>query len=84
MARASTGSADGLCRPGPLGIGIATDPDGGVLTASGRAGGLHALGSLRRGDLWETTAIPEIRAQAFDLAALLGRRRPPRAALRAG
>ncbi len=77
-------AADGLCRPGPLGIGIATDPDGGVLTASGRAGGLHALGSLRRGDLWETTAIPEIRAQAFDLAALLGRRRPPRAALRAG
>ena len=77
-------AADGLCRPGPLGIGIATDPDGTVLTSSGRAGGLQTIGSLRRGDLWETTAIPEIRAQAFALAALLGRRRTSRSALRAG
>ena len=47
------------------------------------AGGLRP-GVLRRGDLWETTAIPEIRAQAFALAALLGRRRTSRSALRAG
>ena len=29
---------------------------------------LYALGSLRRGNLWETTAMPEIREQAYDVA----------------
>jgi uncharacterized NAD(P)/FAD-binding protein YdhS len=34
------------------------------------AGALPAwtLGQLRRGELWETTAIPEIRDQAADMA----------------
>ena len=31
------------------------------------------VGPLRRGRRWETTAIPEIRAQAADLAFSLGR-----------
>ena len=29
---------------------------------------LFALGTLRRGNLWETTAMPEIREQAYDVA----------------
>ena len=29
---------------------------------------LYALGTLRRGNLWETTAMPEIREQAYDVA----------------
>ncbi|MFD0401990.1 hypothetical protein ACFVHI_28355, partial [Kitasatospora sp. NPDC127121] len=44
------------------------------LPTGGRAPApLWTLGSLRRGNLLETTAIPEIRCQADDLALLLGR-----------
>jgi len=58
----------GLCAPGPLGLGVATDGSGRVLDRSGRAIGIYTLGPLRRGELWETTAVPEIRTQAFALA----------------
>lgn len=61
--------ADGLCTRGSAGLGIACDPFGRVLDAAGGTGTLFALGPLRRGDLWESTAIPEIRTQAFALAA---------------
>ncbi len=51
----------------------------GLLTAQGRVldgtgapqWWLHALGPLRRSELWETTAIPEIRDQAHRLAQTL-------------
>ncbi|MET9650952.1 FAD/NAD(P)-binding protein [Streptomyces sp. NPDC006460] len=60
--------ADGLAAPGPLGIGVATDA-GRLVDVRGRAGRqLYTLGSPRRGELWETTAIPEIRAQAKEVA----------------
>jgi uncharacterized NAD(P)/FAD-binding protein YdhS len=54
--------ATGQARPGPHGLGFATAADGSVLgTMQDR---LWALGGLRRGDLWESTAIPEISIQA--------------------
>ena len=56
----------GLARPGSLGMGFATDRDGALLGSSG--GRLFTLGSLRRGELWESTAIPELREQARALA----------------
>jgi len=60
----------GAAVPGPLGMGVAT-LDGRLLDAAGRAARpLFTLGAPRRGELWETTAIPEIRGQA---AALAGR-----------
>ncbi|MBT2439550.1 FAD/NAD(P)-binding protein [Streptomyces sp. ISL-36] len=60
--------ADGLAVPGPLGIGVATDA-GRLLDARGSSGRpLFTLGAPRRGELWETTAIPEIRAQAKEIA----------------
>lgn len=60
----------GTARPGPLGIGIDTGPDGCVLDSSGRrVPWLWALGPLRQGQLLESTAIPEIRAQAQTVAA---------------
>ncbi|MEO9330225.1 FAD/NAD(P)-binding protein [Gordonia aurantiaca] len=59
--------AGGLARTDSLGLGLLTD-DGRVLDADGRPGPIWALGSLRRGELWETTAIPEIREQARDVA----------------
>ncbi|MGZ3147801.1 hypothetical protein ACVDFE_38620 [Lentzea chajnantorensis] len=56
--------ADGHATPGPLGLGFDTLPDGRV-----RGGApLWTLGALRRGNLWETTAFPEIRAQAAAVA----------------
>ncbi|MEV4949087.1 FAD/NAD(P)-binding protein [Streptomyces sp. NPDC053755] len=63
--------AAGLAVPGPLGIGVATD-GGRLLDAGGEARrALFTLGAPRRGELWETTAIPEIRSQARDVAEAL-------------
>ncbi|MFF4313062.1 FAD/NAD(P)-binding protein [Streptomyces sp. NPDC001507] len=60
--------AAGLAVPGPLGMGVATH-DGQLADARGRlTGPLFTLGAPRRGELWETTAIPEIRVQAAELA----------------
>jgi hypothetical protein len=58
----------GLAVPGPLGIGVATE--GGRLRDARGPGRrpLFTLGAPRRGELWETTAIPEIRAQAVAVA----------------
>ena len=64
--------SSGLARPGCLGIGFATDGDGAVVGASG--GRLFTLGSMRRGELWESTAIPELREQARCLAARIAGR----------
>ncbi len=62
----------GLAQPGPFQLGLSTDARGALLDAHGRAGGtLWTLGSLRRGQLWESTAIPDIRLQAAELAAHL-------------
>ncbi len=67
--------AAGRVRPDALGMGLATDADGALLDADGQATGrLYTLGPPRRGELWETTAVPEIRGQARDLAWHLLRR----------
>ncbi|MFI1973670.1 FAD/NAD(P)-binding protein [Streptomyces wedmorensis] len=63
--------ASGTAVPGPLGMGVAT-LDGRLLAAEGRTGlPLYTLGSPRRGELWETTAVPEIRVQAAAVAQAL-------------
>jgi uncharacterized NAD(P)/FAD-binding protein YdhS len=64
---------NGLARVDALGLGLSTDAGGALLDARGRPSRvLFTLGPLRRGELWETTAIPEIRTQAFALARRLG------------
>jgi uncharacterized NAD(P)/FAD-binding protein YdhS len=64
----------GLAALGPHRLGLAVDPDGRLLGPDGAPGpGLWTLGPLRKGTLFETTAIPEIRAQAIALASLLSR-----------
>ena len=60
--------AAGHACAGPLGMGLATDDEGRVRAADGSVGDLWTLGALRRGELWESTAIPEIRAQAHAVA----------------
>ncbi|MCP3135829.1 FAD/NAD(P)-binding protein [Pyxidicoccus xibeiensis] len=74
----SLAEAGRVC-PDVLGMGLATDPHGALLDASGLASGrLYTLGPPRRGELWETTAVPEIRGQARELADhLLQRLGPP-------
>lgn len=60
--------ACGLARAGEVGLGLATADDGRILGATGRRAPLWTLGALRRGSLWESTAMPEIRSQAADVA----------------
>lgn len=61
---------DGLARPGPHGLGFDTRDDGALLARDGQAQPwLAAIGSLRLGNLWESTAIPDLRVDAAALAA---------------
>jgi uncharacterized NAD(P)/FAD-binding protein YdhS len=62
----------GLSRPGPLHLGIDHDLRGAVIGADGSPSSwLYEIGPVRKGRLWETTAIPEIRQQALELADIL-------------
>lgn len=63
---------DGVVRPGPYGLGIDTDADGSIQP------GLWLAGPLRRGHSWETTAVPEIRAQVDRLVSALSFQTAPR------
>jgi uncharacterized NAD(P)/FAD-binding protein YdhS len=59
--------------PDPLGLGVLADSDGHLLRDGAQAEArywphLFAIGSLLRGTLWESTAMPEIRQQARHLA----------------
>jgi len=59
----------GLIQPDALGLGLLTDAQGALLDRDGRSSTwLHTLGPARKGQLWETTAVPEIRVQAQALA----------------
>ena len=68
----------GLVRPDRLRLGLDVAEDGAVIDAQGLASNLiYAVGPARKGRLWETTAVPEIRQQIAELGVLLteGRRR---------
>jgi uncharacterized NAD(P)/FAD-binding protein YdhS len=59
----------GLARPDPLLLGVEADAGGAVLDVSGTPSDMvFTLGPPLRGQLYETTAIPEIRDQAAALA----------------
>ncbi|MBD2329259.1 FAD/NAD(P)-binding protein [Alkalinema sp. FACHB-956] len=60
----------GLIAPNPMGLGLETADDGAILDAQGRSSRtLYTLGTPRKGNLWETIAVPELREQAQALAA---------------
>lgn len=62
----------GLARFDPLFLGLETAPDGALAAADGSFSHLlYAMGPLRKGDLWETIAVPQIRVQAAALALTL-------------
>lgn len=62
----------GLARPDALLLGLDVAEGGAVRDVHGATSGrLYTLGSPQKGRLMETTAVPELRAQARELAALL-------------
>jgi uncharacterized NAD(P)/FAD-binding protein YdhS len=62
----------GLARPNPLGLGLDSAKNGAVLGKNGEpTPGLFTVGVLRKGDLWESTAVPELRVQAAAVGKLL-------------
>jgi len=64
--------ARGLIDHDPLALGIRATPQGEVLRYRGeKLGWLFTLGAPLKGDLWECTAMPEIRTQSRDLARTL-------------
>jgi len=61
--------ARGLIRPDELDMGIEVTPNFATVDQHGSASDfLYALGPLLRGTLWETTAVPELRSQAYQVA----------------
>ncbi|HXY46199.1 MAG TPA: hypothetical protein VEH29_18585, partial [Acidimicrobiales bacterium] len=61
----------------PSGVGVRTDPDGRLVDAEGSVvPNTVCVGAIRQGELWESTAIPEIRTQASATADLLATARP--------
>ena len=61
--------ADGLARPAPLGLGVDCTTYGALVGVQGQpAPHLFAVGPVTRGALWEIIAVPEIRAQAEQVA----------------
>jgi uncharacterized NAD(P)/FAD-binding protein YdhS len=59
----------GWVRPDPLALGLDIDDTGRVFTRSHeRLENLLVLGTLRKPQLWESTAVPELRHQAAGIA----------------
>lgn len=62
----------GLCVPDALGLGLRTGPSGAVIDAEGWPGPhLFYVGPMLRADLWEATAVAELRGHAEQLALTL-------------
>lgn len=65
----------GRLQPCPHGLGLLVDEQHQVRDAHGRGqAGLHYIGPHLRAQLWEATAVPELREHAAQLAAQLLRR----------
>jgi uncharacterized NAD(P)/FAD-binding protein YdhS len=61
-----------LARPDSLFLGLEVSDEGALIDGDGRVSDfLYAVGPLRKGSLWETTAVPEIRDQISKLTGLL-------------
>jgi uncharacterized NAD(P)/FAD-binding protein YdhS len=61
-----------LARPDSLFLGLDVSPDGALIDAHGAASSLlYAIGPVRKGSLWETIAVPELRVQVSELSRLL-------------
>lgn len=62
----------GLAVTDDASLGLAADGQGRLRHAAGsHAANIFLLGALRRGDLWESTAVPELRGQAATVGRLV-------------
>ncbi len=62
----------GLARPDALSLGLDVADDGALVDTQGSPSSLlYALGPLRKGKLWESIAVPELRVQVAALGSLL-------------
>jgi uncharacterized NAD(P)/FAD-binding protein YdhS len=60
--------AHGLARPDPLFLGLDVDANGALIDSAGApSAALFVVGPARKGFLWETIAVPELRMQASEL-----------------
>ncbi|MBB5738937.1 FAD/NAD(P)-binding protein [Brevundimonas aurantiaca] len=67
--------AQGYGRPDPIGLGLEVDQGGQLIGGEGApTPDLYAIGPLTRGAFWEMTAVPDLRGQARDLAAVVADR----------
>ncbi len=58
-----------MIRPDQLGLGLDTDQHGAMIDAAGHVSKqLFLVGPLRKGQLWENTAVPELRIEAAMMA----------------
>ena len=65
-------AATGQVRIHPLGLGLDVDADGRAVRADGVADdGVWVVGGLRRGYIWETSSMREIRDQVAAVVAAL-------------
>ena len=65
------------CSPDELLLGLDVADDGALLDGQGKPSScLFALGPLRKGSLWESIAVPELRVQIAELAELLAAQQP--------
>jgi uncharacterized NAD(P)/FAD-binding protein YdhS len=61
-----------LARSDSLFLGLDVSPDGALIDAYGDVSDLfYAIGPVRKGSLWETLAVPELRVQVSELSRLL-------------
>jgi uncharacterized NAD(P)/FAD-binding protein YdhS/trehalose-6-phosphate synthase len=71
--------ARGLIHPDPLFLGLMAAPNGALLNYLGQpSANLFTLGGVKKGMLFETTAVPELRVQAKALAEEMTRARARR------
>lgn len=61
--------AQGLIKANILGLGLDSNANGQIISINGEISSfLYLIGTPRKGDLWETIAVPELRHQAQSLA----------------
>ena len=61
--------AKGWAQPDAISFGLSVAANGALIDESGHKSSIiYTLGPPQKGTLWETTAVPEIRGQAFHLA----------------
>jgi len=58
----------GYLEEDPCGIGVLSAPDGMALANGSTSSDLAVIGPLRKADLWESIAVPELRVQARQTA----------------